>query len=65
VLADSWLSGDPGRVEEAAIRAYYDALLNGAAGYDVAARFETPTWLPYRQITAGTQPTCILLRRRS
>lgn len=65
VLADSWLSGDPGRVEEAGIRAYYEALLNGAAGYDVAARFETPTWLPYRQITAGTQPTCILLRRRS
>jgi 4-amino-4-deoxy-L-arabinose transferase-like glycosyltransferase len=65
VLADSWLSGDPARVEEPGIRAYYDALLNGAAGYDVAARFETPTWLPYRQITAGTQPTCILLRRRS
>ncbi len=65
VLADSWLSGDPKRVEEPGIRAYYDALLKGAAGYEVVARFETPTWLPYRQITAGTQPTCVLLRRSS
>ena len=65
VLADSWLSGDPERIEEPHIRAYYDALLTGGAGYVVAARFETPSWLPYRQITAGTQPTCILLRRKS
>lgn len=65
VLSDSWLSGDPTRVEEPQIRAYYDALLAGQASYDVVARFETPSWLPYRQITAGTQPTSILLRRRS
>ncbi|HSC06257.1 MAG TPA: glycosyltransferase family 39 protein [Steroidobacteraceae bacterium] len=65
VLVHSWVSGDPTRVEEPHIRAYYDALLSGAAGYEVAARFETPASLPYRQITAGTQPTCILLRRRS
>ena len=65
VLSDSWLSGDPARVEEPAIRAYYAALLGGTAGYQVVARFDTPTWLPYRQITAGTQPTCVLLRRSS
>jgi len=65
VLSESWLSGDPTRVEEPQIRAYYDALLKGEAGYAVVARFETPTWLPYRQITAGTQPTSVLLRRRS
>ena len=65
VLSDSWLSGDPTRVEEPNVRAYYAALLAGAAGYEVVARFETPSWLPYRQITAGTQPTCVLLRRTS
>lgn len=65
VLADSWLSGDPTRVSEPQIREYYAALLAGEAGYEVVARFATPTWLPYRQITAGTQPTSILLRRRS
>jgi 4-amino-4-deoxy-L-arabinose transferase-like glycosyltransferase len=64
VLADSWLSGDPTRVSEPAICDYYKALLAGQAGYEVIARFETPTWLSYRQITAGTQPTTILLRRR-
>ncbi len=65
VLSDSWLSGDPTRVQEPQIRAYYEALLTGQAGYVEVARFKTPTWLPYRQITAGTQPTSILLRRRS
>ena len=64
VLADSWVSGDPTRVEEAQIRAYYDALLSGQAGYEIVADLRTPTWLPYRQITAGTQPRSILLRRR-
>ncbi len=65
VLEDSWLSGDPTRVYEPRVRAYYEALLAGDAGYQTVARFATPTWLPWRQITAGTQPTCILLRRRS
>lgn len=63
VLADSGLSGDPRRLEEPRLRAYYDALLGGEIGYSVVATIVTPTWLPYRQLTVGTQPTTVLLRR--
>jgi hypothetical protein len=69
VLQDSWLSGDPGRIDigrapgSSQARRYFDDLLAGRAGYNVVAKFETPTWLPYRQITSGTQPTSILLAR--
>jgi hypothetical protein len=69
VLRDSWLSGDPGRIDAAQstsarqARRYFDDLLAGRAGYRVVAKFETPTWLPYRQVTSGTQPTSILLAR--
>jgi hypothetical protein len=69
VLQDSWLSGDPGRIDAGRVpgpaqaRRYFDDLLAGRAGYDVVAKFETPTWLPYRQITSGTQPTSVLLAR--
>jgi 4-amino-4-deoxy-L-arabinose transferase-like glycosyltransferase len=65
VLSDVGLSGDPNRVSEPELRAYYDALLGGRLGYAEVARFETPTWLPYRQLTVGTQPTAILLKRNS
>lgn len=63
VLSDVGLSGDPGRVTEPALREYYGALLGGRSGYSEVSRFETPTWLPYRQLTVGTQPTSILLKR--
>lgn len=62
VLADSGLSGDPTRANGAA-REYFAALLDHRAGYTRVAQFATPTRLPFRQITAGTQPTTILLRR--
>lgn len=64
ILADTGLSGDPHRLVEPALRAYYDALLGGELGYAVVASFGTPTWLPYRQLTVGTQPTTVLLERR-
>lgn len=63
VLSDVGLSGDPGRVTEPELREYYGALIGGRSGYAEVARFETPTWLPYRQLTVGTQPTAILLKR--
>lgn len=63
VLSDVGLSGDPGRVTEPELLEYYGALLGGRSGYTAVARFETPTWLPYRQLTVGTQPTAILLKR--
>jgi 4-amino-4-deoxy-L-arabinose transferase-like glycosyltransferase len=65
VLADSSVSGDPARARDRDVQQYFTDLLQGRAGYEIVARFETPTWLPYRQITAGTQPTSILLERRS
>jgi 4-amino-4-deoxy-L-arabinose transferase-like glycosyltransferase len=65
VLADSSVSGDPARARDRDVQEYFTNLLEGRAGYEVVARFETPTYLPYRQITAGTQPTSILLERRS
>jgi hypothetical protein len=63
VLVDSGVSGDPNRTRDPTVRAYFENLLEGRAGYRVVARFDTPAWLPYRQITAGTQPSSILLAR--
>jgi 4-amino-4-deoxy-L-arabinose transferase-like glycosyltransferase len=64
ILMASGLSGDPQRTDEPRLRQYFSALVDGSLGYDVVARFQTPNYLPFRQITAGTQPTTILLRRR-
>jgi Dolichyl-phosphate-mannose-protein mannosyltransferase len=63
VMLDSGVSGDPNRSRDPAVREYFENLLEGRAGYREVARFTTPTWLPYRQITAGTQPTSVLLAR--
>lgn len=63
VLKDIGITGDPERIRHPAVRDYYDKLLTGKLGYHVAVRFATPTLLSYRQITAGTQPTAILLAR--
>jgi 4-amino-4-deoxy-L-arabinose transferase-like glycosyltransferase len=65
ILTSSGLSGDPLRTTEPRLQQYFRDLMSGALGYDVVARFETPTYLPFRQITAGTQPTTTLLRRRA
>jgi hypothetical protein len=64
ILATSGLSGDPQRADDPRLRQYFSELEAGSLGYDVIARFETPTYVPFRQVTAGTQPTTILLRRR-
>jgi hypothetical protein len=63
VLLDSGVSGDPNRSRDPIVRQYFESLLEGRAGYREVARFTTRTWLPYRQITAGTQPTSVLLAR--
>jgi len=64
VLSDSWVSGDPSRIDDPRVRSYYDALLGGQAGYEVVADLKTPTSLWYRHISAGTHPRSSLLRRR-
>ncbi len=63
LLIDSRLSGDPTRVANGPTWDYFAALLNGSAGYERVARFETPALLPYRQIHSGTQPISMLLAR--
>jgi 4-amino-4-deoxy-L-arabinose transferase-like glycosyltransferase len=65
VLSHSGLSGDPERLSEPHLAAYYRSLLDGTAGYETVARFKTPSWIGYRQITAGTEPETILLKRSS
>ncbi len=65
VLADVGLSGDPQRLDPHEPHFQYFAdLLAGRAGYEVIARFETPSLVRFRQLTVGTQPTTILLRRK-
>jgi Dolichyl-phosphate-mannose-protein mannosyltransferase len=66
VLADVGLSGDPGRLTpDEPQYAYFADLLAERSGYQVIARFETPSLVAFRQLTVGTQPTTILLRRKS
>ncbi|MDJ0711384.1 MAG: glycosyltransferase family 39 protein [Woeseiaceae bacterium] len=62
VLENLGVTGDPARQRPAG-RRYFDKLLDGELGYDVLARFETPSLLDYRQVTAGTRPTSVLLGR--
>lgn len=64
ILANTGLSGDPDRLGAGAIRSYFESLLAGELGYEVVARFETPYRLRFRQVTSGTTPTSILLRRK-
>jgi hypothetical protein len=64
VMLGLGVTGDPAQVTHPTARDYFDALLCERLGYLVLARFTTPTLLPYRQVTAGTLPTSILLARR-
>ena len=63
VLENLGVTGDPARTINSGVIDFYTRLLNGDLGYQVAARFETGNYLPFRQLTAGTLPTCILLAR--
>lgn len=63
VLKGVHLTGDPDKQDNPALHKYYADLLDGRLGYEVIARFETPRYLPLRQITAGIQPESILLGR--
>ena len=65
ILQSSGLSGDPERSNDPRLNDYFHGLMAGRMGYTAVARFKTPSYLPFRQITAGTQPTTILLRRNS
>lgn len=65
VLESSGLSGDPERTSDPQLREYFRGLLSGEMGYEVVARFATPSYLRFLQITAGTRPTTVLLRRSS
>ena len=74
ILEDSGLSGDPQRLSkgssgstsaQSAIVHYFEELMGQRAGYALVARYETPTWLPWRQVTAGTQPTTLLYARQT
>lgn len=63
VMKGLGVTGDPETMHQAELRSYFSDLLGGKLGYRVIAQFETPTLLSYRQVTAGTQPTTILLER--
>lgn len=61
ILRNIGLTGDPDTDDRSSVQRYYSHLLAGRFGYTVVAEFETPSLLWYRQITAGTEPTAILL----
>ena len=58
------ITGDPERFEDPVIIEYYKNLISGRMGYEIIAKFETPHFIPFRQIH-GTRPTCILLEKKS
>ncbi len=63
VLENLGVTGDPARTIRPDVIDFYTRLLNGELGYQVIVRFETGNYLPFRQLTAGTLPTSILLAR--
>jgi hypothetical protein len=56
------VSGDPETWQDPEAKKYWQALISGKSGYRVVETFETPHFIPFRQIT-GTRPTVILLER--
>lgn len=63
ILEDVWLTGDPTRQSDPRIVDYFEKLQAGELGYSTAAAFETPSLVPFRQVTAGVRPRTILLMR--
>jgi hypothetical protein len=64
LLGSLGFSHDPENWQDAKLTAYRDALLSGQLGYIVLAKFETPHFIPYRQLI-GTRPAFILLAKAS
>lgn len=62
ILQGLGVTGDPTGWDTPGLRAYYRGLSDGSFGYKQVARFDTPHFLPFRQIP-GTRPTSILLAR--
>lgn len=63
VLNNVGVTGDPAAQDHPLAQQYYRELLQGNYGYETVAHFNTPSFLPYKQITAGTEPDSILLRK--
>lgn len=55
---------DPENWKDSRLISYREALLAGHLGYVLLKRFDTPHFIPYRQLT-GTRPTFVLLGRKS
>jgi len=62
ILADLGVTGDPAGWDTPSLVTYYQNLVDGRFGYEKVAEFETPHFIPFRQIP-GTRPTSILLAR--
>lgn len=56
------VSGDPLSFKDKEIENYFTALIEGRFDYTLLAKFETPSFLSYRQIIA-TKPTCFILKK--
>lgn len=65
VLHGVGVTGDPTTMRGEAPGEYFAALLGGELGYRIVADFETPSLLPYKQVTSGTHPRSILLARET
>ncbi|MDH3452669.1 MAG: hypothetical protein OEN20_09625, partial [Gammaproteobacteria bacterium] len=65
ILEDVWLTGDPSKQSDPRIVDYFDRLIAGELGYHEAAAFDTPSLVPFRQVTAGVRPRTILLQRHT
>jgi len=63
ILKGLGVTGDPARMSGPAAD-YFDALINEELGYELLAQFETPSFLRYKQVTAGTRPTSYFLARK-
>lgn len=62
ILEDLGITGDPKGWSSPGLTTYYSGLMSGKFGYEVVARFGTPSFVPYQQIP-GTRPTSIMLKR--
>jgi dolichyl-phosphate-mannose-protein mannosyltransferase len=59
ILEGLGVTGDPAGWDTPSLKGYYNDLISGRLGYQEVARFETPSFIPWRQIP-GTRPTTVL-----
>jgi hypothetical protein len=62
IVRDLGVTGDPAGWEQTELVSYYRKLIDGDLGYEIVASFDTPNFVPFRQIP-GTGPNVILLER--